>query len=113
MTTYKQVCAAWPSPMPIPTEREAIAGVKRLIRVAHRHAREEGIHFGLRKYRYKITTGNRRTDQRTAAHGTSTAMNATSADGVTSCTTSRIGRSGNTGRPRTRTGLGTCSSSGC
>jgi hypothetical protein len=50
--------------MPIPTEKEAIAGVKRLIRVAHKHAREEGVMFGLRKYRYKITTGRRRTSQR-------------------------------------------------
>src|SRR5579864_6322886 len=64
MTTYKEVCSAWPTPMPIPTPKEAIAGVKRLIRVAHRHAREEGIHFGMRAYRYKITTGNRWTDVR-------------------------------------------------
>lgn len=61
MTTYKDVCSAWPTPTPIPTPKEAIAGVKRLVRVAHRHAKEEGIHFGLAKYRYKITSGNRQT----------------------------------------------------
>ena len=64
MTTYKEVCEAWPDPMPIPTPAEAIAGVKRLIRVAHRHAREEGIHFGMRPYKFRITTGNRQTQQR-------------------------------------------------
>lgn len=64
MTTYREVCAAWPDPMPIPTEREAIAGVKRLVRVAHRHAVEEGVHFGLSKYHYRITTGRRWTQMR-------------------------------------------------
>lgn len=59
--TYDAIGASWPEPMPVPTNREAIAGVKRLIKVAHRHAREEGIHFGLTRYSYKLTSGRRHT----------------------------------------------------
>ena len=61
MATYKEVNAAWPVPCPIPTGKEAITGVKRLIRVAHRHAKEEGVGFGMKKYQFKITSGRRHT----------------------------------------------------
>ena len=63
MTTYKQVNAMWPDPVPVPTSQEAISGVKRLLRRAHRLAVEDGAvpsFAKLRHYRFRATSGRRR-----------------------------------------------------
>lgn len=61
MTTYREVNAAWPEPCPVPTPQEAISGVKRLIRRAHRLAIEDGAALSSkpRRYSFKITSGRR------------------------------------------------------
>lgn len=64
MTTYAAVNAAWPGDKyPAPTPQEAISGTKRLIRLAHRLAINDGAvpkQTRLRRYKFKIVTGRRR-----------------------------------------------------
>jgi hypothetical protein len=67
MTTYRQVNAVWPTPYPVPTPKEAITGAKRLIRLAHRLAIQDGAvpkFATLRRRKFKITSGNRYTEVR-------------------------------------------------
>jgi hypothetical protein len=62
MTTYREVNAAWPTETPVPTPHEAMSGVKRLLRRAHRLAVEDGAlpkGTRLRRYRFKTTSGRR------------------------------------------------------
>jgi hypothetical protein len=61
MTTYAKINACWPKPpYPVPTDQEAIAGVKALIRVARRLAKDDGKDCKLYdNYAFKIVRGNR------------------------------------------------------
>lgn len=62
MPTYKEINALWPSPMPVPTPDEALAGTKRLIRRAYALAREEGVATGpIPKRKFVLTSGRRYT----------------------------------------------------
>lgn len=62
MTTYRDVDAMWPEPLPVPASQEAITGTKRLIRRAFALARGEGVMTGpVPKRKFKITSGRRRT----------------------------------------------------
>lgn len=67
MTTYKEVNAAWPDPVPVPSNCEAIHGVRHLIRRAFALAKADGcVGFAgykpyMRGRKFKITTGRRRT----------------------------------------------------
>lgn len=61
---YVHVNATWPDVLPVPTEQEAISGVRLLIRLAYRHAIEEGkLIPGTKppRLKFKITSGNRYT----------------------------------------------------
>lgn len=67
MTTYRDINAVWPEPYPVPTSREAITGAKRLIRLAHRLAIQDGAvpkYAKLRCYSFKLTSGRRYTKLR-------------------------------------------------
>jgi hypothetical protein len=67
MTTYRDVNAVWPDPIPVPTSRDAITGAKRLIRHAHRLAVKDGAvpkYSRLRRFTFKLTSGNRYTEVR-------------------------------------------------
>lgn len=66
MTTYNEVNAAWPVPMPVPTPREAIHGTKSLIRKAFALAKEDGAPRAASGYghyvkgrKFKLTSGRR------------------------------------------------------
>lgn len=62
MARYDQVNGAWPESLPVPTPKEAIAGARRLVRLAYRIAIEEGAFNGTMKRRkFKVVTGNRHT----------------------------------------------------
>ena len=64
MTTYRDINSVWPEPYPVPTPQEAITGAKRLIRVAHRLAIQDGVVAKLRPRKFKITSGRRDTQLR-------------------------------------------------
>lgn len=63
MTTYREINNAWPDPTPEPSAQEAISGVKRLVLLMARHAKEEGVAHSYRPRgkKYKATSGSRYT----------------------------------------------------
>lgn len=60
---YDQVNKAWPDPLPVPTEQEAIAGARRLIRLMVSEAEREGVSHNYRftSKRFVATSGRRYT----------------------------------------------------
>ncbi len=63
MTTYQEMNATWPRPYPVPTPQEAIAGTKRLMRVARRLARQDGqpaVSLYRIGYKFKLVSGRLR-----------------------------------------------------
>lgn len=70
MAKYDRVNTLWPNPVPVPDQKEAIAGVKRLIRRSFALAKEDraptarfGLSYGsyIKTVKFKSTSGNRST----------------------------------------------------
>ena len=63
MPTYNEINSAWPTPTPVPSGPEAIAGAKRLIKLCFSHAKEEGRIDSCKshQHRFVVTSGRRHT----------------------------------------------------
>ena len=56
---YEHVNGAWPEQVPVPSPQEALAGARRLVRLALTLGPPDGPKLRVSRYKFKLTSGNR------------------------------------------------------